>query len=124
MAPELVEGFVKALAAELVPLLPASPVPTRAREEPWRLIDVNEAAERLGRSTRWVRDRAKTGELPWVKLDGGALAFELRDLQAFARARRVVLEEPETLAARLRAAHEPASANGSRQRDAVGHRRV
>jgi hypothetical protein len=69
-------------------------------EEEWRLLTVEQVAERLGRSTRWVRQRAKgytdrqSGEwipatLPFVQLDGGALAFALEDVQAFARERRI-----------------------------------
>jgi hypothetical protein len=36
-----------------------------------------------------VRERAKKGDLPYVRLDGGALAFELADVQNFACARRI-----------------------------------
>lgn len=92
---------------ELAPLISSALPANDAREEPWRLLDVEQAAARFGRSTRWVRNRVKAGELPSVRLDGGALAFELADdLQAFARARRVALEEPQALAARLQAAHQ------------------
>lgn len=56
---------------------------------PWRLLTLEDACERLGRSGRWVRERVRSGELPVVRLDGGALAFEVADLQAFAAARRV-----------------------------------
>jgi excisionase family DNA binding protein len=55
------------------------------------LLDLEEAAQRLGRSKRWVRERAKTGALPHVRLDGGALAFEVDDLREFARDRRIPL---------------------------------
>jgi excisionase family DNA binding protein len=120
----LLVELVQLLAAELAPLVAdlrpaASPEP-----DPWRLLDVDEAAARLGRSTRWVRDRVKAGELPYVRLDGGAFAFELEDLRAFAKARRVALEEPRALAARLHAAHEGASANSFRNGHQVGDRRV
>jgi hypothetical protein len=57
--------------------------------EPWKLLNLEEAAQRLGRSERWVRDRVKEGKLAVVRLDGGALAFELDDLRAFAHLRRV-----------------------------------
>ena len=57
--------------------------------EPWHLLDVEEAAARLGRSGRWVRERAKRGDLPFVKLDGGALAFDLEDVRSFAHERRI-----------------------------------
>jgi Helix-turn-helix domain len=55
----------------------------------WHLLDVDEVANRLGRSPRWVRDRAKYGDLPHVRLDGGALAFLLEDVIAFAEERRI-----------------------------------
>ena len=121
------EAVVRVFAAELAPLVAAalSEDDARPREaEPWHLLDVEETAARFGRSTRWVRDRLKAGELPYVRLDGGAFAFELDDLRAFARARRVALEEPIALAARLQAAHEPASGNGLRNGHRVGDRRV
>jgi Helix-turn-helix domain len=95
-----------------------------AREESWRLLGLDEAATRLGRSTRWVRDRVKAGDLPYIRLDGGALAFELADLQAFVWARRVAAEEPESLAGRLQAAHKPASANGFNNGHRVDNRKV
>jgi hypothetical protein len=57
--------------------------------EPWHLLDVEAVAARLGRSGRWVRERAKRGDLPFVKLDGGALAFDLEDVRSFARERRI-----------------------------------
>jgi hypothetical protein len=47
--------------------------------EPWRLLTLDEAAERLGRSPRWVRQRKEA--IGYVRLDGGALAFRLEDLQ-------------------------------------------
>jgi helix-turn-helix protein len=55
----------------------------------WHLLDVDEVATRLGRSPRWVRDRARRGDLPHVRLDGGALAFLLADVVGFAEARRI-----------------------------------
>lgn len=58
-------------------------------DEPWRLLTLEDAAARLGRSTRWLRDRVKRGDLPYVRLDGGAFAFELDDLRAFALERRI-----------------------------------
>jgi hypothetical protein len=90
----LLEELVAALAAELAPRLAAElagQVPSAPTAERWHLLDVEEAAARIGRSTRWVRDRAKLGDLPHVRLDGGALAFELDDLREFARERRIPL---------------------------------
>jgi predicted DNA-binding transcriptional regulator AlpA len=57
--------------------------------KPWRLLTLEEVAARLGRSTRWVRERVKRGDLPRVRLDEGAFAFELEDVRAFARERRI-----------------------------------
>jgi excisionase family DNA binding protein len=94
LAPHLTEQLVAALAEELAPLIAAelaAQVPQPATAEPWHLLDLEEAAQRLGRSKRWVRERAKTGDLPHVRLDGGALAFELDDLREFARERRIPL---------------------------------
>jgi len=122
---ELLDEVVRGLASELAPLVAAELRPAMPTEgESWYLLDLDKAAARLGRSTRWVRDRVKAGDLPYVRLDGGAFAFELADLQAFARARRVALEEPEALADRLQAAREPASANGFGNGHRVTNRRV
>jgi hypothetical protein len=88
----LIEELVRAVAAELAPRIAAefeSAVPSERDGESWRLLDVDETARKLGRSTRWVRDRAKRGELPFIRLDGGPLAFDLDDVRAFASARRV-----------------------------------
>jgi excisionase family DNA binding protein len=127
LAPQLTEQLILALVEELAPCLAAelgAQLPQAPAAEPWHLLDVEDAAARLGRSTRWVRERAKRGELPFVRLDGGALAFEEADLRAFARARRVAVDEHEALAVRLQAGRDPASRNGSRERDAVDNRRV
>jgi excisionase family DNA binding protein len=94
LAPHLTEQLVAALAEELVPRLAlelAAQLPPLPAAEPWHLLDLEQAAERLGRSTRWVRERAKRGDLPFVRLDGGRLAFELDDLREFARDRRIPL---------------------------------
>lgn len=84
---------LEALADELAPRVAAAlngQGPTAPEEpEPWRLLDLKEAAARLGRSERWVRERVKRGELVHVRLDGGALAFDVADVREFARARRV-----------------------------------
>jgi hypothetical protein len=121
---ELVERITDLRAGEVAARVIAALRHDDARAEPWHLLDLDDAATRLGRSTRWVRDRVKAGELPYVRLDGGAFAFELDDLRSFARARRVALEEPEALAARLQAAHEPALTHGSGNEYRVHDRRV
>jgi hypothetical protein len=85
---ELVESIAAALAPRLLAELP------KAEQELWQLWDLSETARRLGRSERWVRERTKRAELPFVRLDGGALAYRPEDVQAFAAARRVpALEE-------------------------------
>jgi predicted DNA-binding transcriptional regulator AlpA len=122
LAPHLTEQLVAAFAEELAPLLAAelaAQLPQPATAEPWHLLNLEQAAERLGRSARWIRERAKRGDLPFVRLDGGALAFEEADLRAFAQARRIAAEEPEALAARLQAGRDPAARNGLGGPDAV-----
>ena len=82
----VVERLAPAISSELATTLEMR---TSLQSEPWRLLDLEEAAQRLGRSTRWIRERVKRGELASVRLDGGALAFDLDDLHAFAAARRI-----------------------------------
>jgi hypothetical protein len=82
----LVDELADRVASRLASTSPTTPA---GEPEPWRLLDVSEAAARLGRSERWVRERAKRGELAHIRLDGGALAFDLDDLRTFARSRRV-----------------------------------
>ena len=70
------------------------PLPLGSTRLPCRLrtaggCSTSEAADRLGCSTRWVRERVKRGDLADVRLDGGALAFDVEDLRAFAAERRV-----------------------------------
>lgn len=88
---ELILGqFVDVLAEEIAPrvakLVAEQGTPAQAAE-PWRLLSVEEAAQRLGRSTRWVRDHKDL--IGWVRLDGGAFAFDVEDLRRFTRERRV-----------------------------------
>jgi len=97
---ELPGEVVEAIAASVASKLAAVSSPDVRND--WHLLDVEEVANRLGRSTRWVRERVKRGDLPFVRLDGGALAFELSDVRNFATQRRIdVRDEPETR--RLRA---------------------
>jgi hypothetical protein len=114
---ELVEQFVAALVEQLAPRIAAelaASMPASGEvSEPWRLYDLEEAAGMFGRSTRWVRERVKRGDLPFVKLDGGALAFELEDLQAFARARRIAADDGSLLAGRLQVVGDRAAGAGS-----------
>ena len=47
---------------------------TEARATAWRLLTLQEAAERLGRSERWLRERVRRREIAVHRIDGGALA--------------------------------------------------
>jgi hypothetical protein len=87
--PAGLEQLAAAFADELAPRIAAQLAAPEAQPEvePWRLLTLAEAAERLGRSERWVRQHKDA--IGHVRLDGGALAFRLEDLQAFA-AERVV----------------------------------
>jgi hypothetical protein len=109
---QFVEEVAAAVADRVVHALTAEPAETRPVTE-WRLLTTEEVSRVLNRSTRWVRERAKAGDLPWVRLDSGPLAFRLEDVQAFARARRVPAADDGTLAARLPVVSRPARANGS-----------
>jgi len=84
----LLDELAERVAGRVLAELAARPG-LEAPSEQWRLLDVEEVAGRLGRSTRWVRERAKRGDLPWVRLDGGALAFDPDDVRAFVRERRI-----------------------------------
>ena len=99
---ELVTVLADALAPRIAAELERrAPAPSRVEPEQWRLLDVSEVAARLGRSERWVRERAKTGALAWIKLDGGAFAFDPADVQAFTHERRVSAADAGSLAGRL-----------------------
>jgi hypothetical protein len=88
---EAVETTVSALQA-LVRAVAGDLGAAGSGGEPWRLLSLAEAAERLGRSERWLRERVRRRELPVVRFDG-KLAFQLDDLIAFAQAHRTA-EEP------------------------------
>jgi excisionase family DNA binding protein len=106
---QLLDLVAERLASRVAAALAIAAPDDVQQAEPWRLLDVSEAAARLNRSTRWIRERAKRGDLPFVRLDGGALAFELEDVQAFARARRISADEAPPLANRLQTTRKPAS---------------
>lgn len=59
--------------------------------ETWRTIGLDELSQRLGRSERWCRERTKDGSdpLPFIKLGDGSLRFDVDDVRAWARRRRV-----------------------------------
>jgi predicted DNA-binding transcriptional regulator AlpA len=73
---------------------------TRPSPEAWRLLNVAQVAELLGRSPRWVHGAVKDKGLPYIRLDGGALAFDVDDVRAWARARRVPEAGPSMLSGR------------------------
>ncbi len=94
---ELLEGFADLVAERLAARLADGP-PAHTREAAangWRLLSVEEVAEVLGRSPRWVHDAVATRGLPTVHLDArGGRMFELEAVQAWARRRRVPAEGP------------------------------
>ena len=117
VSPQLIHQLVELLADALAPKLAeeltrAMPPPQAAA--PWRLVDVVEVAAMLGRSKRWIHGAVKERGLPYIRLDGGALAFNPHDVQAWARERRVPAVESDPLADRLQGARDRASDAGSR----------
>lgn len=82
------QGVTEALAKELIAEVQRA-LATPISHDPWRLWDLRETAKRLGRSERWVRTRVKQGDIPRIRLDGGALMFDPDDVRRFARNRRV-----------------------------------
>jgi excisionase family DNA binding protein len=105
----LVEELAEEITARVVEALRAKPV-TQVEPEGWCLLTTEEAADRLGRSERWVRARVKDGTLPWIRLDEGPLRFRLEDLRAFAAERRVPAE---AISTRLPPYRNPSNGNGS-----------
>jgi hypothetical protein len=85
----VIEAISVAIRDEVLGLLSR----TQGPPEEWRLWNLSETARRLGRSERWVRDRVKEGKLSRIRLDGGALAFDPADVHAFARERRIPVED-------------------------------
>ena len=57
---EMVEGIATALADRVVQALATAPVTTTPASE-WRLLTTDEVSTALGRSTRWVREKARSG---------------------------------------------------------------
>ena len=110
---ELVDEIAERISARVLVGLERPPA---AESEPWRLVDVEEVAARLGRSRRWVHGAVKERGLPFVRLDGGALAFDLDDVRAWARDRRVPAAEPEALADRWQEGRNSAPRAGSQTR--------
>jgi hypothetical protein len=90
---ELLEQLVAEFAGEIASRVKAElapPASSNGHGVPWPgLLNLAEASRMLGRSERWLRERVKRGELPVVRLDRGPLAFDIDDLRAFTRSRRV-----------------------------------
>lgn len=104
---EIAEQVVELLRPELEQLPASAPA-----DEPWRLLTRQEAAKMLGRSERQVQAWSSSGELSWVRLDGGRAMYDPDDVRAFARSRVVgeVLADrfqPSRKAAPLRAIDSP-----------------
>lgn len=113
------DGFLALLVDELAPRVAAElaeRLSPPAAAEPWRLVGVDAVAAALGRSRRWVHGAVKERGLPFVRLDGGALAFDLEDVRAWALDRRVPAVEDDPLAGRLHGARDRASGAASRGR--------
>ncbi len=109
----LADVVVDRVVARVEPLLDAQAA------EPWRLLDVGEAAAMLGRSRSWVQKATRPLDaggrgLPHVRLDGGGLMFDPDDLRAFALARRVPAAHGDLRADRVQPARDAAPSNGSR----------
>jgi hypothetical protein len=91
---------------------------------PQPLANLDDAAAYFKRSTRWVRGKAKAGDLPYVRLDGGALAFLWADLEAFVHARRVAADGLDPLAGACSSGREAAWLYGSGGAETVPNRKV
>jgi excisionase family DNA binding protein len=79
-------GEAAALHARILARLVQAPTVAIAPRDPQgRLLDVGEAAERLGTSRRWIYRHQD--QLPTRKLPGGALRFSERELERW-QARR------------------------------------
>lgn len=124
MPAELLDRLVAEFADALAPRVAVEIVARMAAPvvaEPWRLVGVDEVATALGRSRRWVHASVKERGLPYLRLDGGALAFDLDDVRGWALDRRVPAAEPDPLAGRLQPARKaaPAAASNGRARTAM-----
>jgi hypothetical protein len=78
------ERLAEAITALVSEALSKIDIPTAGEE--WRLLTAAEAAERLGRSASWLRERTARGDIPWVRLDAGPRMYRAEDLEAYAAA--------------------------------------
>jgi hypothetical protein len=78
------EKLAEAITALVSEALSKIDIPTAGEE--WRLLTAAEAAERLGRSPSWLRERTARGDIPWVRLDAGPRMYRAEDLAAYAAA--------------------------------------
>ena len=91
-----IRAAVKQALREELPAILAELRAAPAVEDGNRLVDVEEAARRLGLSTSTVYKRAEACVLPSVK-DGGRLLFRVADLRAYTAALRRSPERVERL---------------------------
>ena len=88
-ADALITSIVDEIGAAVTAALRTElPVPGTSAE-PWKLAHCERRIDGAGQVGQVGAERAKAGELPWVRLDGGPLAFLPDDVEAFARARRL-----------------------------------
>jgi excisionase family DNA binding protein len=87
----LVERISDAVAekvlARIAEVMPASAAP-------WKLLDVDEVAALLGRSRRTVFTLIRTAGLPTVHIDRGKVMLDPRDVEEWARSRRIPPADP------------------------------
>jgi hypothetical protein len=93
LPPHVLESVCELVAEQMAPrvaeLIAGQIIGALPEPEPWCLLTVDEAAARLSRSPKYVR--AHKHDIGYVRLDRGALGFELADVQRFARERKVRL---------------------------------
>jgi hypothetical protein len=82
-------SWVRIPSSALLLLLSPSLLLLRSPLGEFHLLSKPAYAGFVGWSERWVRERVRKGKLMVVRLDGGALAFELEDLLALADTRRI-----------------------------------
>jgi hypothetical protein len=68
-----------------------TPAAATAAPERWQTVGLPELAEMLGRSERWCREQTKAAHdpLPFLLLGDGSRRFDVDDVRAWARRRRV-----------------------------------
>jgi predicted DNA-binding transcriptional regulator AlpA len=102
-----VETLIARVADAVVDRLATVLGETVQAEESWRLLNVKEVAAMLGRSPRWVHQAVKDRGLPVIRLDSSALAFDPEAVKAWAKARSIPRQTPDSACTPL--AHPPLS---------------